>query len=129
MDTNSPPFVLVDWSLDTLAEEFQDINPKIPQMVQKDDIKYLAINLKLLDKYITPEEQAVVIEKWLPKLKESELDTLAILVPEKAIGQIVVRSIFLDINPEEFKVVFWDNWTAIEAAHENAPIQVAPEHQ
>ena len=117
MENRVSPFILVDWNFEHLSEDFQQPSPVIPKMVEKDNIKYLAINLKNLDQYIELKEQKIISEKWLPKLKDSSLDTLAILVPEKVIGQIAVRSVFGGELSEDFKIVFWDDWVANAEPH------------
>lgn len=103
-----PKFFLIEWDRLSILREFDSTVQEVPQVVERLEIEHLLLNFQNLDAYLPLWAQHNAVKEWLPKLKETGLKRLSILVPEKIIGQMVIRNIFLNNNQAELPVSFFD---------------------
>ena len=99
-------FVLIEWEKENILKEFDSSVQEVPDVIQRLDIKHLMLSFQNLDYYLPQWAQENATKEWLPKLKESGLKQLSILVPNKAIGQMAIRNIFLKNDQKEFPISF-----------------------
>jgi len=101
-------FFLIEWDWFGIIREFDSKVQEVPDMVERLQVEHLLLNFQNLDTYLPLWAQHNAVGEWLPKLKQSGLKRLSILVPEKIIGQIAVRNIFLDNDQKTLPVAFFD---------------------
>lgn len=92
-----------------------------------DSSTVLLLNLEQVDEFFKVEKGNKVTREWLPDMKQKGVQTIGIVVPKKAMGQVVVKNIFGDVEPEhQFKLVYFNDMQEANKAFGVKTHHIAP---
>lgn len=105
---------IIGWTDGNFIEEFEMKKDEIPLMVREKGLTSLMLNFQNLDYFFSPETIGHVVENWLPKLAESQLKKLGILVPTKVIGQVSIKNTFGEGSFGDLQISFFDDLKSLQ---------------
>ena len=91
--------VVSDWTGSPTTEQFKTGKNKVLGVLVDNGSSVMVLNYQNMTAYLNLETQVWTINDWFPRvLKEENIKRVGIIIPDKVVGQIVVRSIFSGIS-------------------------------
>ena len=106
--------VYLEWDVQQLPQNFQHTVNKVLTTVLHQHIEHLMLDFQELADYLPVSMQHYAITQWLPKLPIAGLKSLTVIVPNKIIGQVAIRNIFIHNNQHHLPITYLNTRSSVK---------------
>jgi len=110
--------VVSDWTGSPTTEQFKDGKNRVLGLLSDKGSSIMVLNYRNMTAYLNLETQVWTINDWFPRvLQEENIKRVGIVIPDKVVAQIVVKSIFSGVQAQiaqkGIEVGYFDDYTQL----------------